>query len=613
MRVEAAVVLVAMVVLASAAPALAREGESWTVSVDFYLAAVDESGRKGTLIPATLTVRYPGEGRILVSSGGGVDEVAETSMEEAVKLASLLAGVDWRTVDFNITLHTGSRVGGPSGSAMVALVAYTILAGSPTPNYTSEIVVTGAISPEGLVASVGGVEYKCEAAREAGLTLYYPLVNLTAQLIDECGGVNNTYTGILNLTSKVYGSPPLKVSLKVFPLPREFNETMRDAALEMAEKAKKLLEAALEEGAQRESINATMRTINSSLEIVDTHPYAAASLAFTALRNATIIYYSVKAEEEGFLDSVAENVSKQLERIENILDSMPRNGSIYYLEFVATAYTRLADARSSLLAYEKYSSAGRTLDAVVSLATASARIDSIMHWIRSANASRNSTPTLSGGDVERLAYAVADYAETTARYARAIANYVVENYGRSPSLLVYIDIIDELVSKAREYMGEGNYLAAIGFYREALSRSLSMLFQASLGSYRGPEPILDDYMAELERLYTMLASRLLAAGASPGLAPAYYDYGLVLWNRGDPASAILMLEEASASAITWATLLVARSNTTAPPPMTSTGEAGGGGVEAPAWLAGVAVAMVGFLLGYIASLRAVAKALGVWG
>jgi len=600
-----ALAVLALVLASLAAPALAQAPGETVLKASFYLAAVDEEGEKGALIPAELTIVLPGNGTIIVSSGGGVDQVTRTSMEMAVKLAALLAGVDWRSADFRVYIDSQAPVGGPSGSAMVALVAYTLLAGSPRVNFTERVVVTGAVSPEGLVASVGGVDLKCEAARSNNMTLYYPLVNITAALMDACGW-NTTYTGVLNLTGKVYGSPPLDVALNVFPLPREFNATMKAAAVRMAEEAARLLAKALEAGAAPEEAAVVQRGINASLGLADSHPYAAASLAFTALLNATRLYYLAVGDPQ-FLDQEAQRIAEALAALEENLTALEPEGSIYYVEFAATAYTRLAAAKSSLEAYRRYADAGLTARAIGELAHASARISSIREWIVSAEASKNLTPRVSEYDTLRLAQAMRDYVHTAAAYAESIARYFVENYGRSEDLLVYIDVINGLVAQADSYMAENNTIAAIGFYREALSRSLNMLFQASLGVYHGPEYILDDYSAELRRVYVLLSSRLLARGAAPGLAPAYYDYGLVLESMGRPDAAILMYEEAASSAVTWSLLAIAlaagQAQAQAVQETVQSTQPPVGVVEA------AALALAAFVLGYLSSLRAVARAL----
>lgn len=611
MRRLAAAALLLFLVLVPVTPAGA-----WSRSIDYNLVAVEERGRSGSILLATLTISYPGNGSIVVTAGGAVDNVTLLSMVQAVKLAGLLAGRDWRTMDFNITIHVPYKVSGPSGSAMTALVVYTFLAGSPAMNYTG-IAVTGAISPDGLVASVGSVDVKCAAAGERGIPFYYPLVNLTARLEEECSGT--TYTGLLNLTATVYGSLPPEPGLGVFPLPASFNETMKQAARRMVNHALELLEEARKHGASDAEVSGAMVLVNRSLEIVEDHPYAAASLAFTSLLNATRIYYLyasgvARGSVNGsFLEAERARVEEELDRLEETLNSMPREGSIYYVEFVATAYTRLATARSSLLAYQELIDKN-PYDAVYELAHASARIDSIREWIRSANASINETPRLSIGDVERLAVLVSDYVETSAAYAQALARYMVDNYSRDPNLLVYIDVIGSLVRQARSYMEQGDPVAAVGFYREALSRSLDMLFQASLGAYRGPTGILDDYLLELERVYTILSERLLSRGLTPGLAPAYYDYALVLEGQGDPVSAVLLMEEAASSAIIWGLLTVSPGtplNTTSTARSGFTGEGGEVGGGAPGIPPSVAVAgvLVAFLLGYMASVRMVSRIL----
>jgi len=604
----AAVVLLMLVVAAQFAPVAAAQAQ-YTLYAEYYLPAVTQDGEpRGSLLPVSINISMPGQGAIRVESGGVVDEVTLYSMALAVKLAALMAGVDWRTLNVSIYIDSPGGVGGPSGSAMTALIAYLLLSGAPRGDGYSWFTATGAISPEGLVASVGGVEYKCEAASEAGLAFYYPLVNLTGALLDSCSG--HTYTGLLNLTSQVSGVPEPVPAATGFPLPPSFNETMRQAAYNMANKTLALLEEAEKLNVNPDILDYTRRTVNKSLQYADEHPYAAASLAFTALLNATRIYYEALGyQPDGYelLNQEAVRIEEELAAIEEELNAMPRNGSIYYVEFLATAYTRLAAAKTSLLAYHNYTQQYYYTNAISELAHAAARIDSIREWIRSANASIQERPRLSEGDVARLAWITADYVETAANYSKSLAQYMVETYGRDPAILIYIDIIDALVGEARAYMVEENYVAAIGFYREALSRSLNMLFQASIGFYQGPVPIINDYVRELQVTYSYLSSRLLASGSAPGLAPAYYDYAMVLLMEGRNVSAVLLLEEAATSAVLWSLLGVARANAS----LTATVEAP---VEEPQpflsiVLVVLAVTLTSFAVGYLSSVRSVARIL----
>lgn len=611
-------VLIVLVAAASIpntiADAAGNGEERLRLSVDFNLVAVVEGKDKGVLIPATLTITYPGNGTVLVNAGGGVGDITLKSTVQAVKLASLLSGVDWRQWDFNLTIHTDSGIDGPSGSVMVALVAYTLLSGAPTGEGFKGIVVTGAVSPDGLASSVGGVEYKCQAAGEGGLAFYYPLVNYTSKLAETCSGYR--YTGILNLTSQVFhvSSPP--TPKPPFTLPQEFNETMRAAAERMAGMAEDLLEKAKSLGVANATIEPIENTIRQSKSLLETHPYAAASLAFSSLRDAYSIYLTgltmnkTYKEAKAILDDVAENVSKSLDSLEQTLDRLPRNGSIYYVEFVATAYTRLAAARSSLIAYHNYSeSAEMVYDyAIPELAHAAARITSIEEWIKSANATRSERPTLSSSDIERLAWILRDYATTSGDYASSLAEYAVKYYGRSKSLLVYIDILGSLQERAVEYMNQSNYLAAIGFYRELLSQSLNVMFQASIQAYKGPGTVIPDYMKELTRLYDSIVIRLLNRGLTPGLAPAYYDYAIAEEELNNTEASILLKDEAVVSAMVWDMLTIAHSsiNKTTSEYKTIKGQSH---TPTETIILATVVALMAYVVGYLSSIKSVAKIL----
>ncbi|NOZ31059.1 MAG: hypothetical protein GXO68_03825 [Crenarchaeota archaeon] len=590
------------------------ENQAIRMTADFNLIAVVEGKEEGVLIPATLTLTYPGNGTVVVKAGGEVGDITVKSTMQAIKLASLLSGVDWRQWNYNLTIHTDSGIDGPSGSVMITFVTYTLLSGAPTGQGFNGFVVTGAISPDGLASSVGGVEYKCRTTEAQGLTFYYPLVNYTIKLAQACNG--HRYTGILNLTAQVFNivEPPL--SKPPFTLPVAFNQTMKAAANRMINEAKELVNEARRLGMTDETLSTIQKTINESKRFLEKHPYAAASLAFTALNEAYAAYFTARTLNQSYslakeyLDGVASNVSKELDRLEQVLESLPRNGSIYYVEFVATAYTRLAAAKSSLLAYHNYSDSPTTLydRAIYELSHAAARVTSIEEWIRSANATRDEKPLVSSTDIERLAWILKDYSTTSSEYASTLAQYAVKYYGRSKSILVYIDVLDSIRKAADSYMSQSNYLAAIGFYRELLSKSLDVMFQASIQAYRGPGTVIPQYSEELNRMYNTLVTRLLTRGLTPGLAPAYYDYSLVMKSLNQTSTSLLLLDEAVVSALVWDMLTITLSSINQTSQIV-TSEGPGGFQASQAILMVIIVGLFAFVIGYLSSVKGVAKIL----
>ncbi len=609
-----ALLLPVLTALASDPGNLGDPASRTVLKAKFDLVAVIENKEKSVLIPAELSISYPGNGTIYVGAGGGIGRVTLESTYQAVKLAALLAGVDWRFYDFNITFQTNSGIDGPSGSMMISLVTYTLLSGAPSLAGYNGIVVTGAISPDGLASSVGAIEYKCSAASERGMQFYYPLINYTETLERECKG--ETYTSLVNLVSLIYNVTEPPIADTPFMLPGSFNRTMRHATNAMINESLKLAMNASRLGVTYNTLKRVYDYINKSMNVLDSHPYAAASLAFTALNKAYNIYYMALTQNNTYeeakerLDAVAESVDRELSMLESKLDSMPRNGSLYYAEFVSTAYTRLAAAKSSILAYHNYSDTPDLFftSAIPELAHASARITSIEEWIRSANATRSVAPWISEDDLERLAWILRDYATTSGRYASALAEYAVKYYGRSRSILVYIDILSRLEETGARYLDEGNYMAAIGFFRELLSQSLNVMFQSSIQAYKGPSWVLDEYYRELTRIYSIVTGRLLMRGLAPGLAPAYLDYSRVMlsYNYTDPA--IQLLDEAVVSALSWdmLSLAMASSNRTS-------SAVGVGGTSSLSVIESIIIITVvglgAYMLGYLSSIKSVARIL----
>ncbi len=537
-----ALLLIALVVLAST-PVGAQQDEVKVLKAWFYAPAVsDEDG--ADLIRVDIEVRIPGIGDVNVEAGGKVDNTTYMSMKMAVYTAALYAGLDWRRIDASIRLETPQNVAGPSGSLGVAVVTYQLL----TRGHAAEgLTITGAISPDGTASRVGSVDLKCRAAEEAGSTFIYPLVNMTEKLRTTCNGI--PVPSIVNATATILGLGPFQVAT-ILEIPPEFNAAMRDAAREIASKALRVAEDAPDNVRM-----AVEERINASRQVMDVSPYASASLAFTALVTAYNGYYQARLANgsniyESILSEVGE-VKGILEDLRRELDSHSLNGSIYYIEFLSTAYTRLANAEASLEEARSLAEDRSPLieNAISSLAVSRARVETIRAWIDTAERMKAVGPTVTAGELREATVRYGGYTRQAVEYANSILEYMIKYYNAPEDVLgVRIKIINRLVSEARGYEGQGNYVAALGFYREALSMTLSSIFGFFLA--RSSSDIINGYYNDLETLHSMIQSRLASIGLSSGLALAYEEYASILVGE-EPSTAISLLEEAVASSIAW--------------------------------------------------------------
>jgi len=114
-------------------------------------------------------------------------------------------------------------------------------------------------------------------------------------------------------------------------------------------------------------------------------------------------------------------------------------------------------------------------------------------------------------------------------------------------LKAYLSSIKILVDKADKYRAEGNNIAALGFYREALSQSLFRIFNFPIT--RG-EAIIDGYIRELDRLIATINSHSAMRGIISGLSLAYMEYSRLIYSV-DKVQSLGLMEEAMASSIIW--------------------------------------------------------------
>ncbi len=539
--------LISIILLQQAQLGIVSSAESISLIVNVPAVKENDRGVKGDVIQVRVELKVPGSGRVSVRAGGEVDNTTMTSMKMAVMVAALLAGVDWNSFDTTISLETQGDVAGPSGSLAISIAVYSILAGT---GYRLENAsITGAVSPDGLASRVGGVNVKCRASIDKGLHFYYPLANYTERLREECVE-GRPVSSVVNATLTLAGFPRYSVDF-IYKPPIEFNESMRKAARYLANETRKLMVSYGINSVEGGSIEERLRIAENRL---DTHPYAAASFAYSALFEAYRMIYGKRLLEAGDMAresmNIIEEIDSMLDMLEENLTSMTSEGSIYYVEFLSTAYTRLAAARSSLEEAKGLVEArSPVLDVIVNdLAHARARVDSIIAWIMTARMLKDVGPRASEGLLERIVERASEYSKTSVSYATSLVEYIGEVYPvNRDELKAYLSSIAILVEKADEYRAEGNNIAALGFYREALSQSLSRIF--NFPATKG-ELVIKGYLDELKRLIATINSYSAMRGIISGLSLAYIEYSSLMYNV-NKAQALGLMEEAMASAMIW--------------------------------------------------------------
>ena len=100
---------------------------------------------------------------------GRISRMAQTSTDQAIRRAARSLGMS--TDSWSVALavpYAGTTIYGDSLSAMVALTVVALAKGGVIPR---DRVITGTITPDGLIGPVGGIPLKVAAAKQARLRM----------------------------------------------------------------------------------------------------------------------------------------------------------------------------------------------------------------------------------------------------------------------------------------------------------------------------------------------------------------------------------------------------------------------------------------------------------
>ncbi len=114
-------------------------------------------------------VAYPadeaGKGRLRFNDTAG--SMAKDSVFNAAAVLRRITGLDVQDFDIHVNVVGGGRIDGPSAGVAITLAIYSAMLSKPIPQ---DVAITGEISIQGKVKSVGGVFEKIFGARQAGMT-----------------------------------------------------------------------------------------------------------------------------------------------------------------------------------------------------------------------------------------------------------------------------------------------------------------------------------------------------------------------------------------------------------------------------------------------------------
>lgn len=509
------------------------------------------SGKSGELINVTLTIAWPGSGVYRIFAGGSVGNSTYYSVESAIWTASLFLGIDPRDYDVNVTFYTPTSISGPSASLAIAALFYAAL--TPTANLSliKNRVITGAVIPQGYAGPVGGIGEKCKAALARNLTFIAPLAN-AQDVPSSCRDWDvELVTSILDVVSAAKTSSSLSVNLS--QLAGTYQTTManvmRQASILMSKEAWSIINETtpfLING-NHSYIDQASDLINQATDLLEEanatlseKPYSSASYSFTALQRALTAKYLVLIIK-GRL-----GINEEISQIEASLASMQKRISnkekgvmcMEKLEILSVAASRVSDAFYRLEVVKKLRSSGQLIDPFTlasELAGAKARIESIKSWMDVFNSIKCVSP---------LPRNISAGIRTVHLYANIIYNYTVSVL-REAGGEEFIQPLASLAERANSAYASGDYVLALGYYRDLLSKCTYILFDSLIPPES--EDVLKGYFNTSLRIYFIHYALLAVRGVSSQLAPAYLEYALDLAERKDLLSALSVAASAIAS------------------------------------------------------------------
>lgn len=148
---------------------------SATLDAPVIFKTVDGSGQEsdeetGGMLRVSAEMRY-GEGRVLVETHPPLGVTFQETARDAVDAARKLTGKNLSLEDVVFTVKAEKEpqsVDGPSAGALMGFLAVSVLNNTPV---NESVTITGSITSDGHIGSIGGLPDKAKAAAAAGKTL----------------------------------------------------------------------------------------------------------------------------------------------------------------------------------------------------------------------------------------------------------------------------------------------------------------------------------------------------------------------------------------------------------------------------------------------------------
>jgi uncharacterized protein len=532
-----------------------------------------ENGTAGVLSNLTVTIAYPGSGKVYFSAEPLTDVDTQGSARVAAFVACYLLGKDLNSYDFFYLMSSKSMIiGGPSaGAAMTVATMAALMEIQPR----GDVVMTGMINPDGTIGPVGGIPDKLRAAAEGGAKIF--LIPAGQRVVTE-SRVQRTTIGIITVTRTVQSSVDLvdlgrKLGVDVVEVSNVADafkyftgmkiETPEVQKVELPSDVRKAISSWVDmylnnassmnrksmdlasklSSSQRSYINYLVSESekyakNASDLINRGFYYTAASAAFQSA------FYSERAYETALYliegKSAFERIFKDVnlslnELYKEIISLKP---SLEGIDVLSAAWIRYYDARRNLdLSSSAYSN-GAILDsstwggirygAISYLAYAKWRAITAKTWLSLYKQGTVMSQTSLKSMADTLLYG----AETSSSYAYTLYS------GASSALL---DESQQRLIDARDAYSAGNYVGALGLSIEAISDATTAIHAVY---YTDVSTVMDSVRKSALEAISRAKSREL----EPLLAISYYELASY-YEKSDPLTSLSLYEMSAISAM----------------------------------------------------------------
>jgi uncharacterized protein len=160
-----ALTLILLVIISLQTPVVSQT-KILVSSINMYLLAVTRTSH-GVVVNVTMESYYPGSGEIdIIEHGGRIAGDTVSSIKYALRIASLMTGIDYKIYDYKVIFPSNAELSGTSATLAFILGFISLLRRQ---SISPKIGITGVIAPNLVVGNVSGINAKYYAAISYGL------------------------------------------------------------------------------------------------------------------------------------------------------------------------------------------------------------------------------------------------------------------------------------------------------------------------------------------------------------------------------------------------------------------------------------------------------------